>query len=75
MAETIESITVSTEETTLAKLIWRRFKTTMPGLVERTLDLNPGLAALGEVLPLGTVVRLPVPEQRAPEKSASVRLW
>jgi phage tail protein X len=46
---------------TVAKLLWRhggRRGNTSARLAE-TLELNPGLAALGPVLPLGTRVTLP----------------
>lgn len=46
---------------TVAKLLWRhggRRGNTSARLNE-TLELNPGLAALGPVLPLGTPVTLP----------------
>ena len=46
---------------TVAKLLWRhggRRGNTSARLTE-TLELNPGLAALGAVLPLGTKVTLP----------------
>ena len=35
-------------------------------LVEATLRLNPGLAALGPILPLGAVIT--IPDQPAPER-------
>ncbi|MBB4287646.1 tail protein X [Roseospira goensis] len=38
------------------------------------LDLNRGLAALGPVLPTGTLVRLPDPPADPP-RVAVVRLW
>lgn len=43
------------------------------GVVERTLELNPGLAGYGTVLPHGTPVELPdVAEQ--PQKTM-IQLW
>ncbi|MQX37861.1 tail protein X [Roseospira navarrensis] len=42
--------------------------------VAAALDTNPGLAALGPILPVGTVVRLPDPPS-APPRRAVVRLW
>jgi len=46
----------------------------LTGYVEAILAINPGLAALGSVLPLGTVIHLPAfeTEAKAPE---TVRLW
>jgi len=45
----------------------------LAGYVEATLDTNPGLAALGPILPLGTVVDLP--EFVVSDKRTVVRLW
>lgn len=42
--------------------------------VEATLELNPGLAALGAILPMGTVVTLPEITQSAPTKNP-IQLW
>tara|TARA_R110002020_G_scaffold15555_32_gene55408 strand:- start:19135 stop:19347 length:213 start_codon:yes stop_codon:yes gene_type:complete len=43
------------------------------GTVERLLDANPGLAALGPIVPAGTV--LVVPEEVAASPSVVVRPW
>lgn len=45
------------------------------GLVEQVLELNPGLAAIGPVLPIGTVVILPEPAAAAPAQQPLVQLW
>ncbi len=58
-----EEITVSGDGITLSRLIWRRFRRAVPGLAEATLDANPGLSSLGPILPIGTVVRLPIPQE------------
>ena len=47
----------------------------MPGLVEKILDRNPGLAGAGIVLPLGTVLDIPVPTPREPQLLDPIRLW
>ena len=60
---------------TASLLVWRRFKRPMPGLVERVYDLNPRLALVGPVLPVGTVLRLPVPVTRTEPDVTPVRLW
>lgn len=54
-----ETITIRGEGITLDLLLWRRYGVRGQTLVEATLDLNPGLAALGPVLPLGTSVTIP----------------
>lgn len=57
----VETVTVAGEGITVPLLVWRRFRRHMPGMVERVLDENPGLPDLGLYLPLGTVVRIPIP--------------
>lgn len=49
------------------QLVYRHFGRTR-GLVEATLELNPGLADLGPVLPLGTTVELPAAPADQPAK-------
>ena len=45
-----------------------------PGIVERVLDHNKGLAALGPVPPAGTRIELPViPTTLTP--AATIKLW
>lgn len=44
------------------------------GITEQALELNPGLAELGPILPHGTLVTLPE-EQRAPAVVETVQLW
>jgi len=76
MSETYEKVTVNGVGFTLAKIVWRRFKAPAPMVVERTLDHNPGLAALGPILPIGTVFELVIP---GPEDAKPIipirRLW
>lgn len=43
------------------------------GATEALLDANPGLADLGPILPIGTMVRLPAPPEARPVRP--VRLW
>jgi phage tail protein X len=45
------------------------------GVTERVLEANPGLAALGPVLPVGTVVELPDPADAAPRTNDLIQLW
>ena len=62
----IETLIVTTEQTTLDLLLWRRFRREVPGLVEDTLRRNPCLAATGVLLPVGmpVTVQTPAPELR-----------
>jgi phage tail protein X len=55
----METVTIRGEGISLDLLLWRRYGVRGQELVEEALDANPGLAGLGPVLPLGTVVRLP----------------
>lgn len=61
------------QDDTVDALCYRAFGFTA-GLVEATLDLNPGLADLGPVLPEGTEVELPQ-VQSTPATVPSVKLW
>ncbi len=45
------------------------------GVVEQVYDLNPGLAALGPTLHMGTVVILPDVELITAPVSEPLRLW
>jgi len=75
MSETIETVKVEREGLTLSRIIWRRFKKQVPGLVDRVLDINPGLSALGPILPVGTVIKIPIPNVRQNPDVTPVRLW
>ncbi|HVJ36270.1 MAG TPA: tail protein X [Stenotrophomonas sp.] len=60
---------------TVDLLCWRHLGSTT-GLVEKTLELNPGLAQLGLVLPHGTAVDLPeVSSTTNAAAVATVQLW
>lgn len=57
---------------TIDSLCWRHLGTSAP--VEETLLLNPGIAAIGAELPLGTTVILP--DQAAPALTTdTIQLW
>jgi len=68
---TIETLPpVSNPFTPLDLLLYRHFGREVPGLVEKTYDMNRDLADKGPYLPIGTVVRVEVPEpmQRRPTR-------
>ena len=71
----VESVVVEGEFITVSLIVWRRFKCPMPGLVEQILDINPGLAELGAVLPVGTSFDMPVPTPREPAILDPITLW
>lgn len=58
---------------TLDYLCWRHYGATDNRVVETVLQANPGLAALGAVLPAGTEVRMPAVVQ--PAQTRGLRLW
>lgn len=58
---------------TLDLICWRYYGRTT-GVLEQVLDSNRGLADLGPVLPLGTLVQLPAQPVQAGSKKI-VQLW
>jgi len=68
----METVTVSRENTTLDLLLFRRFGAAGQTLLEAVLDANPGLARIGAVLPVGTIVTLPAPSARPPKTDRPV---
>lgn len=71
------TITVRGEGITVDLLLWREYGVKGKRALKATLDLNPGVAGLGPVLPLGTAVTLadlPV-EQRAVNQSTAIDLF
>lgn len=64
----------TTRQGEMVDMICRRAYGDESGYVEQVLDVNPGLAALGPVLPLGTKVLLPDLPKAAPERKI-VSLW
>ena len=75
-SESIETVTVQTDGMTASLIVWRRFKRAMPGLVERLYQLNPGLGDAGVIIPIGTVIKLPIPASVGGTAEVTpVRLW
>lgn len=58
---------------TLDNLCWRHLGSVDP--VETALLLNPGLAAIGPILPEGTAVTLPETTQAAAQTTPIIQLW
>jgi phage tail protein X len=61
-----ETVTIQGEGLTLDHLLWRRFGLSANSLLEEADRLNPGIASLSAILPLGTKVVLPA---STPEKA------
>ncbi|WEJ60254.1 tail protein X [Devosia sp. FJ2-5-3] len=71
-----KSITVTGEGITLATIVWQLLKRQPVGYAETVLAHNPGLADLGPILPVGTVVVFPL--EAIPSNEAErplIRLW
>lgn len=71
----VEKIVVMSEGLTLSTIVWRRFRRPMPGLVEQTFDINPGLADKPHELPLGCEFLLPIPVPREKTILEPITLW
>lgn len=54
-----QTITIRRENMTLDLLLFQAYGAEGQAMVEQALALNPGLAALGPVIPLGTAVTIP----------------
>lgn len=65
-------LVIASQGDTVDLICWRELGRTA-GVTETVLDANPGLAALGPVLPIGTVVMIP-DELPSPQQS-TVKLW
>ena len=75
MDPVIETVTVKGDRLTVSAIVWRRFKRPMPGLVEAIYNLNPGLADLGQSLPVGTSFDMLIPIPREQQVLDPIRLW
>ena len=68
-------VIIQQDDMTLDLVVWQAFGRQDEGVVEQAFSLNPGLEAVGSILPIGTVVELPEPQAPKPAKRDSVRLW
>ncbi|WP_193391515.1 tail protein X [Erythrobacter sp. SG61-1L] len=68
----LETITSKAGEM-LDQIVWRHRGRTA-ALVEQALELNPGLADLGPVLPAGIAITLPEAASAQPVRE-TVKLW
>lgn len=53
------AVTVQRGRTTVDLLLWRQYGMAGAAMLEQTLAANPGIAAQGAELPIGTRVNLP----------------
>jgi len=76
MSETVIEETVKTEGLTISTIVWRLFNAQPAGYIETILDYNQDLASLGLILPVGTVIKIPVSlfEEKDAERDI-IRLW
>ncbi|GJD78028.1 tail protein X [Methylobacterium gregans] len=70
----IETLQVERAPCPLDLLLFLRFRREVPGLLEDTLARNPGLAALGPVLPYGTAVVVAIPDPPATARTITREL-
>lgn len=75
MTQVSEKVTVEGDNLTVALIVWRRFHKPMPGLVEQIYDINPDLAGLGPILPVGTSFTMPIPIPRGTVDLDPIHLW
>ena len=75
MKEITETITVEGDGLTVPLIVWRRFLRPMPGLVEKVYHINPGLADLGPILPVGVKFKLPILILQNQDFKEPIRLW
>lgn len=67
--------TVTARQGDTLDLLCLRHLGTTAGVTEAAYALNPGLAALGPVLPLGQAVTLPDPPTTPAATANTVQLW
>lgn len=72
MADSVELYT-TVDGDMVDAIAFKRFGTSRK-MTEAILDANPGLAAMGEILPAGVVIKIPVPVVPDRQKTAR-RLW
>ena len=72
----VELITIRGEGLLLSRIVARKYRRYIPGYVERLYDINPGLAAQGPLLTVGTVIRFPAPLAEETRNAVPVvKLW
>jgi phage tail protein X len=73
---TTRTETVIAEGFTLSQLVWKLMGRQPKGYVEQVLDANPGLAALGPEIPVGTQIVFPLDSISSEnDVEQAIRLW
>jgi len=75
MAKFTEQHTIGSDNFTASLLVWRRFRRPAPGAIEAILNANRGLADQGLLIPVGTVVDLPIDTDDPYRVDDKIRLW
>jgi phage tail protein X len=68
-------VQITRENMTFDLIVWQAFGRQDSGVIEQALALNPGIAALGAFLPVGTTIELPEPQAPKPTLLETVTLW
>jgi len=55
----VQNITIKRERMTVDLLLFQAYGAAGQGLVAATLEANPGIAEVGPILPLGTIIAIP----------------
>lgn len=66
-------IVIAQQGDTVDAICWRHFRQTA-GITEQVLELNPGLSAIGAILPEGCQITLP-DQLPAPPTKPLIQLW
>jgi phage tail protein X len=74
-ADNIEVFEVRGDRMTVDLLLWQRYRRDTKDLLERVLDMNPGLADYGAFIPDGVKVYVPIDKPKSQPVLKLVKLW
>jgi phage tail protein X len=75
MSDAVETYITEGDRNVTDLMIWKRYHRQTPGLLERVLDMNPGLADFGAFIPAGTTVVIPIDQPATPTRLKLIKLW
>ena len=75
MTETVETYITEGDRNVTDLMLWKRYRRDTKDLLERTLDMNPGLADFGAFIPSGTTVVIPIDQPKTQTRLKLVKLW